>query len=113
MVTIAAAVVLTAGLMYLLVSRLRLSPVIAYLMAINATTFLAYAYDKGISGGDRQRVPERLLHALTLFGGTPAALLGQLAFRHKTQKSPFRAWFWVIAALQVAALATWGWLHFR
>ena len=81
--------------------------------SINATTLLAYAYDKKISGGDRQRVPERVLHGLALVGGTPAALAGRLWLRHKTQKRAFLTWFWVIAVLQAAALGAWLWLHFR
>jgi uncharacterized membrane protein YsdA (DUF1294 family) len=108
---VAAAALVTAGLVYLLVSRLRLSAVIAYVLAINATTLLAYAYDKRIAGGNRQRVPERVLHALALFGGTPAALLGQLGFRHKTRKSAFRAGFWAIVFLQAAALGAWLWFR--
>ena len=99
--------------MFLFVRRVNLSPLIAYLAALNTTTLLAYAYDKGIAGGDRQRVPERVLHALALFGGTPAALLGRFALRHKTRKTVFRVWFWVIALLQAAALGTWAWHHFR
>ena len=79
-ITIASAVLLTAGLMFLLASRLNLPPLIAYLLALNTTTLLAYAYDKGIAGGDRQRVPERVLHGLAFFGGTPAALVGQRVY---------------------------------
>jgi uncharacterized membrane protein YsdA (DUF1294 family) len=113
MVTVAAAFLLTAGMMYLLVRRLSFSPLIAYLLAINTSTLLAYACDKSIAGAGRdcQRVPERVLHGLALFGGTPAALLGQLVLRHKTRKSVFRAWFWAIVVLQVLAIA--AWLHFR
>ena len=111
--TAAAACLITAGLMYLLVRRLNLSPLIAYLVAINTTTLLAYAFDKGVSGSKRQRVPERALHAFALFGGTPAAFLGQLAFRHKTRKRTFRVWFWIIALLQAAVLAGWMWVRVR
>jgi uncharacterized membrane protein YsdA (DUF1294 family) len=112
-VTITAALLITAGLMLLLVRRVGISPLIAYLLAINTTTLLAYGHDKRIAGGDRQRVPERVLHGLTLVGGTPAALVGRLWFRHKTQKRTFRTWFWAIAVLQTAALAAWLWFHFR
>ncbi|PLK87111.1 DUF1294 domain-containing protein, partial [Klebsiella pneumoniae] len=38
-------------------------------------------------------------------GGWPGAILGQQCFRHKTQKQPFRRWFFVSVALNVAALA--------
>jgi uncharacterized membrane protein YsdA (DUF1294 family) len=112
-VTVALAVILTAGLTVLLVWRLGLSAVVACLLAVNTTTLLAYAYDKGIAGGGRQRVPERVFHGLALFGGTPAAFVAQAVLRHKTRKASFRTGFWVIAALQVAAVAAWFWLHAR
>ncbi len=40
-----------------------------------------------------------------LVGGWPGAILGQQCFRHKTQKQPFRTWFFISVALNVAALA--------
>jgi uncharacterized membrane protein YsdA (DUF1294 family) len=113
MVAVALAVLLTAGLTLLMVMRLGFATWIAYGIAINATTLLAYTYDKRIAGGDRQRVPERVLHGLALFGGTPAALAGQLVLRHKTRKSSFLGWFWAIVALQVAGVALWLWLRTR
>jgi uncharacterized membrane protein YsdA (DUF1294 family) len=110
-VAAAVAVLLTAVLTLLLVRSLDLSPWVSYLLAVNTTTLLAYGYDKAIAGGGRQRVPEGVLQALALFGGTPGALAGQLAFRHKTRKSDFRATFFAIVVLQVVALA--AWLLFR
>ncbi|MBR6399201.1 MAG: DUF1294 domain-containing protein, partial [Lachnospiraceae bacterium] len=35
------------------------------------------------------RVPERVLLALAVFGGSPGALMGMLVFHHKTRKSKF------------------------
>ena len=82
----------------------------AYLIAVNCVLFAFYGLDKALSRGRRlSRVPERTLHWLALAGGTPAALLGQHLFRHKTIKGSFRLRFWAIAALQAAAVGVWLW----
>lgn len=77
----------------------------AALAGVNAATLLLYAYDKAVAGGRRTRVPELALHLCALLGGTPAALTGQLLFRHKTSKPSFRRVFWLIALAQAALLA--------
>ena len=73
----------------------------AYLLSINSATFLLYGYDKFISKGDRLRVPELNLHALELLGGTPMALVAQRFFRHKTIKSSFQLFYWIIIVVQI------------
>jgi len=77
---------------------------IAYLLSINLTTFLLYGYDKLISSGEYLRVPELNLQALSLLGGSPAALLAQKFFRHKTIKESFQLVYWVIVILQIGFL---------
>jgi len=53
--------------------------VLWYAVGANAATVLLYLYDKGAARTPRrQRVPELVLHALALAGGSPAALLGWL-----------------------------------
>ncbi len=82
---------------------------IAYLAGVNVATLLLYAYDKAAaSRGDWLRVPERVLHAAALAGGTPAAFTAQVALRHKTVKRSFRLWFFSILALQLTAVAVWA-----
>ena len=73
----------------------------AYLLGVNLSTFALYAYDKNVAGSTRLRVPEKVLHLLALLGGTPAALVGQQALRHKTLKGTFQAWFLGILMVQV------------
>lgn len=75
-----------------------------HLAAINGVTFLAYFLDKRAARRGTRRAPDRTLHALALIGGTPSAWLASRVFRHKTKKNSFRATFWLIAALQIAAL---------
>ena len=50
------------------------------------------------------RIPEIVLHLLTLIGGTLGALLGQLIFRHKIKKIKFIIVFWVIVIVQVVVI---------
>ncbi|HWE98141.1 MAG TPA: DUF1294 domain-containing protein [Tepidisphaeraceae bacterium] len=80
----------------------------AYLGGVNLATACAYLYDKFAAVRGYGRIPERLLHVLAACGGTPAALVSQIVFRHKTIKRSFRTWFWAIFAVQLAALAAWA-----
>jgi uncharacterized membrane protein YsdA (DUF1294 family) len=70
--------------------RLGLAPLYAGLIGMNAVALLLYGFDKrqAIAGGIR--IPEAVLHVVALLGGSPAALLGQELFRHKTRKRAFR-----------------------
>ncbi|CAA6812124.1 MAG: Unknown protein [uncultured Sulfurovum sp.] len=77
---------------------------IAYLLAINISTFSLYGYDKYISSSEKLRVPELNLQTLSLLGGSPAALLAQKFFRHKTIKGSFQIVYWVIVVGQVGLI---------
>ena len=77
---------------------------ISYLIAINITTFTLYGYDKFISSGESLRVPELNLQTLALLGGSPAALLAQKFFRHKTIKSSFQVIYWLIVLGQIGLI---------
>ncbi len=73
----------------------------AWLMAINLTAFGYYGFDKAQARGSGPRVPEIVLHGLSLAGGSFGAYLAMRTFRHKTVKGNFRLAFWLIVALQV------------
>lgn len=88
----------------LLLWRLGLSPLYAYLAGMNILTFLLYGYDKRQARVRGGRVPEAVLHIAALLGGTPGALAGQFAFRHKTQKRSFRIVFGFIVLVQIAGV---------
>jgi uncharacterized membrane protein YsdA (DUF1294 family)/cold shock CspA family protein len=77
-------------------------------IAASLLTFLAYALDKSAAHHGRWRIPERTLHALSLAGGWPGALMGQRWLRHKSKKAAFQTTFWVTVAVNIAALA---WLY--
>jgi uncharacterized membrane protein YsdA (DUF1294 family) len=82
----------------------RLDVVLSWLMAITLVTFLTYGYDKAIAGSERTRVPEKVLLALALAGGTIGALVGMRIFRHKTAKGSFRAKFGLVIIAQILVL---------
>ena len=78
----------------------------AYLAGVNVATGVLYAYDKAAATrGAWLRVPEGVLHAAALVGGTPAALVMQRALRHKTIKPTFRRVFIAIVLVQLLAVA--------
>jgi uncharacterized membrane protein YsdA (DUF1294 family)/cold shock CspA family protein len=82
---------------------LHLPSVVSFLIAINITTGVMYAYDKTISSSNLLRIPEKVLHGLAFLGGSPSALIAQKLFRHKTVKHSFQIIYWSIVAIQFLA----------
>ncbi len=85
----------------------RIDPLWIYGMTLTMMTFLFYGYDKYQAIHQKTRVPEIVLHLLTLAGGTAGAFAGQLLFRHKTKKWSFRLVFIMIAVLQIGFVLWW------
>lgn len=81
--------------------RMRWNPLYGYLVGVNLVIFLFYGFDKQQAIAQRGRIPEFVLHGLALAGGTPGAFLGQIVFRHKTQKLKFKITFAGIVILQI------------
>jgi uncharacterized membrane protein YsdA (DUF1294 family) len=104
----AAALIIVAAVMALAIHA-EATPPIGYAFGISAATIALYGYDKRAAVKSRLRVPEKVLHGLAILGGSPAALLSQKIFRHKTSKASFRIWFWGIVVVQLAAIATALW----
>jgi len=75
--------------------------------SLSLATFLIYGLDKVQAMRGKRRVSEWSLHLLALAGGTPGAALGQVVFRHKTQKKSFRRIFSLIVFIQAVALTVW------
>lgn len=103
--------VLSFVLMAVLWYGVGLPPLWAWLLAVNATAFITYGYDKRIAGSGRMRVPEAVLLGLALAGGTLGAYAGMRLFHHKTAKASFLQRFgWIAAgqALLVLAYFIWG-----
>lgn len=81
--------------------KLKVHIFVSYLLSVNATLFLLYMYDKLCSFFSCLRVPEKVLHLLTLLGATPMAFLAQKIFSHKTSKLSFQKTFLKIILIQV------------
>ena len=77
----------------------------SWIFGISLASFFTYGYDKAMAGRNVTRVPEVVLHLLTLLGGTFGSFLGMQIFRHKTQKRSFQLVFWGIVAVQVIGLS--------
>jgi len=84
---------------------LQMNPLfVNYLLAVNMTAFLLFGYDKFIAGGKKQRIPEAILHSLSLLGGWLGSAIGMGLFRHKTRKSSFLIRHWGIFFVFVGAI---------
>lgn len=83
---------------------LPLSILLLYLIA-SLLTFAAYALDKVAARNGTSRTPENTLHAMSLVGGWPGALLARQTLRHKTRKQPFRTLYWITVMLNLAGFA--------
>lgn len=68
-------------------------------LVLSLFTLLAFGLDKrrALVGG--RRLPEKVLHGISLLGGWPGALVGMRQFRHKTQKRTFYLPLFGIVAL--------------
>ncbi len=71
--------------------------------ALSTATFIVYALDKRAAARGQWRVKENTLHALSLAGGWPGALLAQRLLRHKSAKASFRRVYWLTVVLNLAA----------
>ena len=98
--TVATILLMTIGMVVFSLSWLW-----SYLIGINLTTLALYLYDKTVAGSGALRVPERILHAAELGGGTPAGFVGQRVLHHKSAKGSYQRTFWMIFFVQVFVVA--------
>ncbi|ADT88365.1 MULTISPECIES: DUF1294 domain-containing protein [Vibrio] len=71
--------------------------IVLFYILISAITYVVYAFDKSAMLNNEWRISEWLLHALSLLGGWPGALMAQAFLRFKTLEQPFRMIFWLTA----------------
>lgn len=73
-----------------------------WLLTANLLAFSLMGFDKGRSKTGGRRVAELTFFSLALLGGSPGAILGMYAFRHKTRHWYFRYGLPAILAAQLA-----------
>ena len=78
---------------------------VIYLVILNVTGFVVFAWDKRASIRGDWRVPEDRMLAIAFLGGSIGAKIGQMLLRHKTRKEPFRQQLNGILAVQIVAMA--------
>ncbi|MEZ9246103.1 DUF1294 domain-containing protein [Vibrio lentus] len=76
---------------------------LVWYLVIGIVTFFVYAKDKRAAINGNWRVPEKTLHIFSVAGGWLGALIAQDKLRHKTQKQPFRAIYWLTVVINVTA----------
>jgi uncharacterized membrane protein YsdA (DUF1294 family)/cold shock CspA family protein len=72
-----------------------------WVLALSITAFFIYGFDKSQAQRGGLRVPEAVLHLLSLLGGSPGSFAAMRVFHHKTSKRSFQAVFWLIVAVQL------------
>jgi len=73
-----------------------------WLLAANLLVFALMDFDKGRARRGGRRVAELTFFSLAPLGGSPGAILGMYAFRHKTRHWYFRYGLPAILAAQLA-----------
>lgn len=80
-------------------------PIIAgYFAVLSLMALLMMKIDKSQARRRGQRIPEKNLWAVAIFGGGIGAYMGMMLFRHKTKHTNFRVGFLVLAGIDVFLL---------
>ncbi|BFT81737.1 MULTISPECIES: DUF1294 domain-containing protein [Enterobacter] len=86
-------------------SFLASNPVVIWFLLINVLTLALYGADKMAARKGMRRVPEATLLVFGVTGGWPGAIVGQQLFRHKTQKQPFKTYFFLSVVVSIGMMA--------
>ncbi|WJW84114.1 MULTISPECIES: DUF1294 domain-containing protein [Enterobacter] len=86
-------------------SFLSSNPVVMWFLLINVLTLALYGADKMAARKGMRRVPEATLLVFGVTGGWPGAIVGQQLFRHKTQKQPFKTYFFLSVVVSIGMMA--------
>ncbi len=96
-----------AALYYYLARELDLSPLLAWLAAVNALALPLWAFDKLQARRAGWRVPELSLHLIAALGATPASFCSMLLFSHKKRKPIFWVLYSLLLVVQIIAYNWW------
>lgn len=80
--------------------------ILGYFVLLSVLAFFMMRIDKAQARKRGQRIPEKNLWTVAIFGGGIGAYLGMMMFRHKTKHTNFRVGFLWLAAID-AALIIW------
>ena len=78
------------------------SVISAYLVLVNAVTFIVYGIDKLKAKRGKWRIPESTLLLLAAIGGSIGAWLGMKVWHHKTMHKKFQNGVPLLLFLQLA-----------
>lgn len=70
-------------------------------ISLSVTGFASMGFDKSLSRSQSTRIPEVVLFAIALLGGSPGVFLGIHFFRHKTKKPYFQFVLLLIFCVQL------------
>ena len=76
----------------------------AFLATLNIGSVIYFGVDKRKSQKNKQRIPERSLLIMTLFGGTIGSVLGMVIFNHKISKKSFIFKILAIIVIQILVI---------
>lgn len=90
----------------LVLSSYALLPVFSLMiiMLINAYTYWLYHQDKQAALNNQFRISEQHLLLVSTLGGWTAAWFAQRNFRHKTQKQPFKTYYYLSIVINFALI---------
>lgn len=80
-----------------------------YVIIISLITFIIFGADKKRARRHEWRIPEKVLFMLAIIGGSIGAMIGMIAFHHKTKKWYFKIGMPLILAVQSVIV----WAAFR
>ncbi len=80
------------------------SIILGYMTILTAMAIAMMKMDKRQAQRHGQRIPERNLWLVAIFGGGIGAYLGMMWFRHKTKHTNFRIGFLILAMLDIVVL---------
>lgn len=79
-------------------------PLLYWILGASVLDFILMGVDKHRAKTGQWRVKERTFFLIALLGGTPGAILGMYAFRHKTRHGKFKWGLPILLLLQLGLL---------
>lgn len=87
--------------------------IIGYLLVINLLAFVLMGWDKRQAKRQAWRKSEQSLLTVAALGGSLGIYAGSRAWHHKTQKQPFKRYFYGIVLVQLVLLLGGFYLYYQ